>query len=986
MTAAVVAQNRPPSGAAGARASAAEVLTLSRPQGGEVIIFDANDFAVIDLMMIAGQWAALVQVGSTLKIVFSDGAAIELRNFFSYHFASDPNNSDDHVGALPDSSGDLLVRTSASQLLSSEEFGRSYWITKTSSYLFDTSRDRDGGQMSPIEIAHSASDIGQLPSSPDLFHPISTAPFIPFVPSTPSPAPIPPPVNIPAVISGVTSGSVIEAGGIANATPGIPTATGDLNSTDVDNPPDAWSAIGTATASANGYGTYTLSASGVWTYTLNNSNAAVEVLNVGGTLTDTFTAATVDGTQQLVTITIHGTNDAAVISGTASGNVTEAGGIANGTPGIPTATGDLNSTDVDNPGDGWQAVPAGAATYGTYKLTAAGVWIYTLNDNNPTVQALNVGDPPLTDSFTALTADGTAQLVTITIHGTNDAAVISGVTSGTVLEAGGIANATPGIPTATGDLNSTDVDNLPDSWQAVVAGAATTNGYGSYALDADGVWTYTLDNSNAAVEALNVGGTLTDTFTAATVDGTQQLVTITISAQNDAAVISGTASGNVTEAGGIANGTPGMPTATGNLNSTDVDNPPDGWQAVPAGVAAYGTYALYSDRGVDLHAQRQQSDGAGAQRRRPTHRQLHGADRGRHRAARDHHHPWHQRRCGDQRHRNRQRDGSRRRRQRHARHADRHRRSQLDRCRQSARRLAGGSGRRRDRQWLRQLRARRGRGVDLHARQQQCRRCRRSMSARRSPTRFTAPRSTAPRSSSPSPSTAHNDAAVISGTTTGHRDGGRRRRQRHARHARPRPAISIRPMSTIRPTPGRRCGRRRRHGYGTYTLTATGVWTYTLDNSNPTVQALNVGDRTLTDSFTALTADGTAQVVTITINGTDDAAVISGNVTGDGDRGRRRRQRHAGHTDRDRRSQLDRCRQSARRLDGGRHGDRERQRLRHLHADRGRRVDLHARQQQCRGGGAQCRRDADRHVHRHHGRRHHAAGDYHHQRHQRRRR
>ena len=332
MTAAVVAQNRPPSGAAGARASAAEVLTLSRPQGGEVFIFDANDFAVIDLMMIAGQWAALVQVGSTLKIVFSDGAAIELRNFFSYHFASDSSNSDEHAGALPDASGDLLVRTSASQLLSSEEFGRSYWITKTSGYLFDTSRDRDGGQVPSIEIAHSASDIAQLPSSPDLFHPISTAAFIPFVPSPPPtapPAPTPPPVNIPAVISGVTSGSVIEAGGVANATPGIPIATGDLNSTDVDNPPDAWSAVGTATASANGYGTYTLSASGVWTYTLDNSNAAVQALNVGDTLTDSFTATTVDGTQQLVSITIHGTDDAAVISGVTSGSGTEAGGVAN---------------------------------------------------------------------------------------------------------------------------------------------------------------------------------------------------------------------------------------------------------------------------------------------------------------------------------------------------------------------------------------------------------------------------------------------------------------------------------------------------------------------------------------------------------------------------------------------------------------------------------------------------------------------------------
>ena len=49
---------------------------------------------------------------------------------------------------------------------------------------------------------------------------------------------------------------------------------------------------------------------------------------------------TLDGTAQLVTITITGSNDAAIITGTATGAVIEAGGVANGTPGT-TATGDL---------------------------------------------------------------------------------------------------------------------------------------------------------------------------------------------------------------------------------------------------------------------------------------------------------------------------------------------------------------------------------------------------------------------------------------------------------------------------------------------------------------------------------------------------------------------------------------------------------------------------------------------------------------------
>ena len=39
-------------------------------------------------------------------------------------------------------------------------------------------------------------------------------------------------------------------------------------------------------------------------------------------------------------------------------------------------------------------------------------------------------------------------------------------------------------------------------------------------LTTAGVWTYTLDNGNAAVQALNVGQTLTDSFTVTTIDGT----------------------------------------------------------------------------------------------------------------------------------------------------------------------------------------------------------------------------------------------------------------------------------------------------------------------------------------------------------------------------------------------------------------------------------------------------------------------------------
>src|SRR5216684_297546 len=277
--------------------------------------------------------------------------------------------------------------------------------------------------------------------------------------------------NDPAIISGTTTGSVIEAGGVANATPGTPTTTGTLTDTDVDNTPNTFTAVTSPTASAGGYGTFTMTAAGVWTYTLDNANSAVQALNVGDTFTDTFTVTTVDGTAKVVTITINGSNDAAIISGTTTGSVIEAGGVTNATPGT------------------------------------------------------------LTDTFTVATVDGTAQVVTITITGSNDAAIISGTTTGSVIEAGGV---TPGTPTAAGTLTDTDVDNMPNTFTAVSSPTASAGGYGTFTMTAAGVWIYTLDDANNAVQALDVGDTLTDTFTVTTVDGTVQVVTIAIHGASDA--------------------------------------------------------------------------------------------------------------------------------------------------------------------------------------------------------------------------------------------------------------------------------------------------------------------------------------------------------------------------------------------------------------------------------------------------------------------
>ena len=120
---------------------------------------------------------------------------------------------------------------------------------------------------------------------------------------------------------------------------------------------------------------------------------------------------------------------------------------------------------------------------------------------------------------------------------------------------GGVNNARAGTPTASGTLSIPTWTTRPPSWRRHdgadlrhVLGHAT-----------GGAWSYTLDNGNAAVQALNAGATLTDHITVTTVDGTTQVVTVTINGTNDAAVISGAVSGTVSEAGGVNNASAGTP-------------------------------------------------------------------------------------------------------------------------------------------------------------------------------------------------------------------------------------------------------------------------------------------------------------------------------------------------------------------------------------------------------------------------------------------
>ena len=61
---------------------------------------------------------------------------------------------------------------------------------------------------------------------------------------------------------------------------------------------------------------------------------------------------------------------------------------------------------------------------------------------------------------------------------------------------------------------------------------------------------------------------------------------------------------------------------------------------------------------------------------------------------------------------------------------------------------------------------------------------------------------------------------------------------------------------------------------GTLEISLNGDWTYSVDNANPLIQSLNLGD-TIEQVYTVTSLDGTAtETITVSIHGTNDAPVF----------------------------------------------------------------------------------------------------------------
>ena len=379
--------------------------------------------------------------------------------------------------------------------------------------------------------------------------------------------------NDAAAIGGQTTGAVTED---AVTT----TATGALTVAD----PDEGEATFEERANVEGtYGTFTLEADGSWTYTLNNADTDTNALGAGETETETFIVATADGTTAQVVITVTGANDAAAIGGQTTGAVTEDAATT-------TATGALTVADPDAGEATFEEQSNVEGTYGTFTLEADGGWTYTLNNADTDTNALGVGETG-TETFNVVTADGTSASVVVTVTGADDAATIGGQTTGAVTEDD------TSLAEASGRLEVVDPDTALTNEQKRFTEQTDVDGtYGTFTLEADGGWTYTLNNADTDTNALGVGEIGTETFNVATADGsTSASVVVTVTGADDAARIEGDTTGAVTE------DDTSLAEASGTLEVVDPDtaltNEQKRFTEQTDVDGTYGTFTLEADGG-----------------------------------------------------------------------------------------------------------------------------------------------------------------------------------------------------------------------------------------------------------------------------------------------------------------------------------------------------------------------------------------------------
>jgi VCBS repeat-containing protein len=310
--------------------------------------------------------------------------------------------------------------------------------------------------------------------------------------------------SVKVTINGTNDAAILSSAAVSLDETNTPlSATGTLTISDVDSP----QTFKANNKVAGDYGTLSIDSKGRWKYV---AKSAFNELNVGQSVSDTFTVSSADGTKTTVQIIINGTNDPAVL-GAPSVSLKETNEPLK-------ASGKVSIRDVDSP-ETFVAQSNVKGNNGTFSIDSDGAWTYVANS---AFDELNVGQS-VSDSFPVSSSDGTKTSVKVTINGTNDPAILS--------SAAVVLDETNEPLRANGTLSIRDIDS-PETF---VAQSSVKGKNGTFSIDSAGAWTYV---ANSAFDKLNVGQSVSDSFTVSSADGTKTKVQVTINGTNDAAILS----------------------------------------------------------------------------------------------------------------------------------------------------------------------------------------------------------------------------------------------------------------------------------------------------------------------------------------------------------------------------------------------------------------------------------------------------------------
>ncbi|MFS1861673.1 VCBS domain-containing protein [Vibrio lentus] len=329
----------------------------------------------------------------------------------------------------------------------------------------------------------------------------------------------------------------------------------------------------------NGLGSFVVNEDGTWTFV---ANSPFDELADGEQIQDTTTVQTSDGGEQVITVTIIGTDDAAVATDD-TGSVTEDVDVDELTNQLVTS-GQVTSTDVDS--DTPTFLPDGEfnlegstneSQLGVLTIDPDGAWTYVVNNDD--VQYLD-DDEFVTEIYTVTADDGTTSEVIVTINGADDPSDITvgegDSDTGEVTEDVEVDQESNNLMTS-GTLTITDVDDndvaaFESDGTFNPDGSTNDTALGMLSITDDGEWTYVVNND--LVQYLDDDEFVTEVYTVTAIDGTTSEVTITINGADDPSEITvgegDSDTGEVTEDVSVDLESNNLMTS-GTLTITDVD-------------------------------------------------------------------------------------------------------------------------------------------------------------------------------------------------------------------------------------------------------------------------------------------------------------------------------------------------------------------------------------------------------------------------------